>query len=187
MSTAAEATAILHAMGNGDPGAAERLLPLVYEELRRLAAAQFRHQPAGHTLQATALAHEAWMRLVDQDGASIKDRRHFFAIAATAMRQILTDHARRVRAAKRGGDRTRIALADAESKAASPDDGVDLVVLDEALSRLAALDPRKHRVVELRYFGGLTMEEIAETLDVSLRTVEGDWRAARAWLLRELR
>lgn len=182
-----DATAILHAMRDGDVAAAERLLPLVYEELRRLADAHFRRQPACHTLQATALAHEAWMRLVDQTDVAFNDRRHFFAVAATAMRQILTDHARRARAAKRGGAQTRFALSEADgARVALPADGVDIIALDDALSRLADLDPRKHRVVELRYFGGLSMEEVADTIGVSKRTVESDWRGARAWLLREL-
>lgn len=184
-----QATEILRSMREGDEAAPARLLPLVYAELRRLAGAQFRHQPADHTLQATALVHEAWLRLVDQTAAAFNDRQHFFAVAATAMRQILTDHARRVRAAKRGGDRTRIALEEAQPAAGDSEAvgrQVDVVALDEALTRLATLDQRRHRVVELRYFGGLTMPEIAEVLGVSLRTVESDWRSARAWLLREL-
>jgi RNA polymerase sigma factor (TIGR02999 family) len=183
----ANATEILHAMRHGDPKAAEALLPLVYEELRQLAERSFRRQRAGHTLQATALAHEAWMRLIDQTSVAYNDRRHFFAVAATAMRQILTDHARRVGAAKRGGDLARFALEDADGAIAGDDaHALDMLALDAALTRLAALDERKHRVVELRFFGGLSMDDIAETMGVSKRTVESDWRGARAWLLREL-
>jgi RNA polymerase sigma factor (TIGR02999 family) len=157
------------------------LLPKVYGELRALAASYFRGR--GHqTLQPTALVNEAFLRLA-RAGGEIRDRSHFFAVAATAMRQILTDRARRRRALKRGGpEKERVTL----SGIAAPDGAIDLVVLDDLLSRLAALDARQARLVELRFFAGLTEEEAAETLGVSLRTVQKDWRKAKAWLLAEL-
>jgi len=157
------------------------LLPKVYGELRALAASYFRGRGA-NTLQPTALVNEAFLRLAKHDG-EIKDRAHFFAVAATAMRQILTDRARRRRALKRGGpEKERVTL----SGIAAPDGGIDLLVLDDLLSRLAALDERQARLVELRFFAGLTEDEAAESLGVSLRTVQKDWRKARAWLLAEL-
>jgi RNA polymerase sigma-70 factor, ECF subfamily len=157
------------------------LLPKVYGELRALAASYFRGRP-DQTLQPTALVHEALLRLL-KPGAPIKDRSHFFAIAATAMRQILTDRARRRRAQKRGGpERERVTL----SNIAAFESPIDLVVLDELLTRLAALDERQARLVELRFFAGMTEEEAADTLDVSLRTVQKEWRKAKAWLLAEL-
>lgn len=156
-------------------------LPAVYAELRALAASYFRGR-GGHTLQPTALVHEAYLRLRKHEGA-IVDRAHFFAVAATAMRQILTDHARRHRAQKRGGaDQERVTL----SNVAAFESPIDLVELDQLLSRLAALDERQARLVELRFFAGLTEEEAAELLGVSLRTVQKDWRKARAWLVAEL-
>jgi len=175
-----EITSALDAFRDGDSAAAGRLLPLVYDQLRDLAGSYFRRQPAGHTLQPTALVHEAFVKLVEQTQISWTNREHFLAIAATAMRQILTDHARRVRADKRGGSWERVTLS--ERLEASSGAELDVVELDEALTRLAALDERKHRVVELRYFGGLTVEEVANLLGVSKRTVEKDWHAARAWL-----
>lgn len=179
-----EATQALAALSRGEEQAAQRLLPLVYGELRALAGSYFRRQRSDHTLQPTALVHEAFVRLVDQTGVHWKDRAHFFAIAATAMRQILTDHARRRAALKRGGDRAKVSLDGAA--APTPDEEVDLVALDEVLTRLMTLDPRKHRVVELRFFGGLSVDEVAEVLGVSKTTVESDWRAARAWMSAEL-
>jgi len=154
----------------------------VYEDLRRLAEAYFRRQDPGHTLQPTALVHEAWLRLAQ--GPAIADREHFLAVAATAMRQILVDHARRRGAAKRGGDASRITLDDAVSPAPAP--ALDLLDLDAALTMLARLDPRKARVVELRFFAGLTLAEVAAVLHVSAVTIGTDWRMARAWLSREL-
>jgi RNA polymerase sigma-70 factor (ECF subfamily) len=155
-------------------------LPKVYGELRALAASYFRGRDS--TLQPTALVHEAFLRLV-KPGAEIKDRGHFFAVAATAMRQILTDRARRRRAQKRGGpDRERVTL----SGIPAFESPIDLVVLDDLLGRLAALDERQARLVELRFFAGLTEDEAAEALGVSLRTVQKDWRKARAWLLAEM-
>lgn len=182
--SANEPTQLLQAFGRGDPQAAEKLLPLVYEELRSLAAGFFRRERPDHTLEPTALVHEAFMRLVDQTAIAWKDRTHFFAVAATAMRHILTDHARRRNAAKRGGDWERITL----DAAVTPptESSIDVVALDTALTKLAALDERKHRIVELRFFGGLTVDEVARVLDVSRTTVESDWRGAKAWLSLEL-
>ncbi len=179
-----DATQLLHAFGRGEPEAAERLLPLVYEELRSLAAGYFRQERPDHTLEPTALVHEAFMRLVDQTAVAWKDRTHFFAVAATAMRHILTDHARKRNAAKRGGNWDRITLDDAVTPPV--ESSIDIVALDNALTKLAALDIRKHRVVELRFFGGLTVDDVAQVLDVSRTTVEGDWRGAKAWLSLEL-
>jgi RNA polymerase sigma factor (TIGR02999 family) len=179
-----DATQILARVSEGDAEAAERLMPLVYAELRALAGSYFRGQRPDHTLQPTALVHEAFVRLVNQTNVLWKDRAHFFAIAATAMRQILTDHARRTKAEKRGGNRERISL----DRALTPPNQseYDLVALDDVLSKLGALDPRKHRIVELRFFGGFSVDDVAQVLDVSKTTVESDWRAARAWLSYEL-
>lgn len=175
-----EATKALTDLGRGDASAAQRLLPLVYDELRALAGAHFRRQEADHTLQPTALVHEVFLRLVDQTSVEWNGRPHFLAVAATAMRQILIDHARRRRAAKRGGHLQRVTLAAVGTPTA--DKEVDLIALDDALAELAALDERKHRVVVMRFFGGLTVEEVAQVLEVSKTTVESDWRSARAWL-----
>lgn len=176
----ATVTATLSRVSRGEPGAAARLTPVVYDELRRLAAGYLRAERPDHTLQPTALVHEAFLRLVDQTRADIHDRSHFFAVAAQSMRRILIDHARHCRAAKRRAPGQRITLAEAVDQA--PVTEVDLLRLDDALTRLAALSPRQARVVELRYFGGLTVEQAAAVLDVSPRTVKGDWRVARAWL-----
>ena len=179
-----DATQVLSDLTRGDASAADRLMPLVYSQLRALAGSFFRNQPANHTIQPTALVHEAFVRLVDQTEVHWRDRAHFFAVAATAMRQILTDHARRRRSAKRGHGWRQVALD--EAPGAKEQHPIDLIALDEALSRLAELDNRKHRVVELRFFGGLSVEDVAEVMGVSKTTVENDWRAARAWLNREL-
>jgi RNA polymerase sigma factor (TIGR02999 family) len=184
-----DVTALLRAWARGERAALDELLPLVYGELRRQAARQLRAQPEGHTLQATALVHEAYLRLVDWDSAAADwhDRSHFFAVAARAMRSVLVDHARARRAAKRGGGAPALTLGAAESVADhSSDSGVDVEALDEALTRLAALDSRQARVVELRYFGGLSIEEAAEALGISHATVEREWKTARLWLRREL-
>jgi RNA polymerase sigma factor (TIGR02999 family) len=172
-----------HAGSDSRP--AEDLDALLYGELRALAADFLRRERSDHTLQPTALVHEAWIRLSAQAGSPWDDRAQFFAIAAQAMRRILIDHARRRRADKRGGGRQRITLA---SDITPPLDssGVDLLALDEALDRLAALDARQARVVELRFFAGLTVDEVAEALSVSARTVASEWRLARAWLSRAL-
>lgn len=179
-----DVTQILDAMERGDPSAAERLLPLIYEELRMLASARMAEENPGQTLQATALVHEAYLRLVG--GAtqrSYRDRRHFFASAATAMRRILVDIARAKRAEKRGGNRQREPLTDLA--APLPDD--ELLALHEALGRLAAEDPVKAQLVELRYFAGLTGDQAAELLGISASTADRHWAFARAWLQAEVR
>jgi RNA polymerase sigma factor (TIGR02999 family) len=167
----------------GDTSAASRLLPLVYEELRSLAQAWLRQNRPDHTLQPTALVHEAYLRLVDQSNAHWQSRAHFYAVAAKAMRQILIDHARRHDAAKRGGKWRRLPLA---PDLAAPFTGADMLALDEALTRLAELNRRQADIVEMRFIVGLSVEETAHVLDVSPRTVKYDWRMARAWLSREL-
>jgi RNA polymerase sigma-70 factor, ECF subfamily len=168
---------------NGDQAALEQLIPLVYSELRRLARNYMRRERTGHTLQTTALINEAYMRLVDQK-VSWQNRAHFFGVAASLMRRILLDHARTQLAAKRGGQQVQVSLSEAAGIAESRTS--QLIALDEALSNLAAIDARKSRVIELRYFGGLTIEETAEALAVSHTTVEEDWKMARAWLRREM-
>lgn len=179
-----EITLLLEAANRGDRSAVDRLLPLVYGELRALAGNFFGQQPADHTLQPTALVHEAYCRLADHTNGVWKDRRHFFNVAAMAMRQLLTDHARRQRAEKRGGGMARLTLNEALTPSSSPE--VDLAGLDDALTKLAALDERQARIVELRFLAGLTVEETAELLGVSERTVKLDWQMARAYLRREL-
>ena len=164
-------------------------MPLVYEELRRLAARYVGRERPGQTLQATALVNEAFVRLVSEKARRFENRAHFVAIAALSMRQILVERARRRRAAKRGGDPIRVTFDEQRpdaGDAAGGADAVDVLALDEALTRLAAIDPTQARVVELRFFGGLTIEETAEVLGISHATVERDWRAARAWLRHEM-
>jgi RNA polymerase sigma factor (TIGR02999 family) len=179
-----EVTRILSAIEQGDPSAADQLLPLVYGELRALAARQLAHEAPGQTLQPTALVHEAYLRLVGQEPArSYQGRRHFFAAAATAMRRILIDRARKKQTQKRGGGLQRQPLE--EIPALEPEE--ELLALDEALLRLAALDPEKARLVELRYFAGLTGEEAAEALGISPSTADRHWAYARAWLQKEVR
>lgn len=178
-------TQLLQAWSRGDQASLDRLLPAVYEELRRLAGRYMRHQAPEHTLQTTALVHEAYLRLIDQRRIDWASRAHFFGVAAKAMRSILIDHARRRRAAKRGGKAGRRTLG-AAGEVADPGSAVDVLALDEALTRLAERDPRKSQVVELRYFGGLTLAEVAEVLGISPATVKREWIAARAWLRREL-
>ena len=165
---------------NGDKEALDRVLPLVYGELRRLAAGYLSREGVGHTLQPTALVHEAYLRLVDQRQVDWRNRAQFLGIAASMMRRILVNHARDRRAAKRGGDAERVSLSLVDTPSGGSD--VDLIALEDALHRLAALDPRKAQVVELKFFGGLTTEEIAEVLQVSGATVEREWSFARAWL-----
>ena len=177
-------TGLLVAWGGGDREALDRLVPLVYQELRRLARRQMRRERPGDTLQTTALVNEAYLRLVDYERVRPRDRAHFLAIAAQAMRRILVERARGRRSEKRGGDPQRISLEDAGDL--SDERAAELVALDEALRAFAAIDPRKARLVELRYFGGLTIEETAEVLGVSTPTVERDWRTARIWLHREI-
>ena len=175
-----EVTLLLARSGSGDAEATSRLLELVHEELRALAGGFARGQRAGHTLQPTALVNEAFLKLVHGGPPAWNDRAHFLSVAATAMRQILTDHARARAARKRGGEWEKVSLSDLQLHAGG--DEIDLVALDDALVKLSAFDPRKHRVVELRFFGGLTVEEVARVLDLSTTTVESEWRAARAWL-----
>ena len=177
-------TDLLQAWASGNQAALDELLPLVYDELRRQARRYMRVQPAGHTLQTTALVHEAYLRLVGQPSVVWNGRAHFFGVAAKAMRSILVDHARARSAAKRGGSARAITLDDAGI--AGPQASVDVLALDEALGRLAELDARKSRLVELRYFGGLGIDEAAAVLGVSPATVKREWTTARAWLRREL-
>lgn len=181
--TAHDVTRLLVDLQRGADGAADQLVPLVYDELHKLAVHYMRAERGDHTLQPTALVHEAYIRLVDQRNASWQNRSHFFGIAAQAMRRILVDHARRKRAGKReGGDRVTLD----ESVAEAPQRSVDLIALDDALNKLAALDPRQARVVELRFFGGLDIEQTAESLGISPATVKRDWTFARAFLQREM-
>jgi RNA polymerase sigma factor (TIGR02999 family) len=163
------------------------LMPLVYDELRRLAAGYLRRERPGQTLQATALVNEAFVRLSQERPQSFQNRTHFLAIAALSMRQILVQRARAKHAEKRGGGAERITLDESMAGGPSvPDEGIDVLALDEALTRLAAFDPQQAKMVELRYFGGLTIEETAETLEISPATVKRQWTLARAWLRREL-
>jgi RNA polymerase sigma factor (TIGR02999 family) len=181
--TSHDVTRLLFELQQGREGAADQLVPLVYLELRDLAVHYMRAERADHTLQPTALVHEAYMRLVDQRNASWQNRSHFFGIAAQAMRRILVDHARRKRASKReGGERVTLD----ESVAEAQERSVDVLALDDALTKLAALDPRQAKVVELRFFGGLDIEQTAESLGVSPATVKRDWTFARAFLQREM-
>lgn len=177
-------TELLERSRGGDEPAAGLLVPLVYGELRRIAASCLRRERAGHTLQATALVHEAYLRLLKDHSLSFQNRAHFLGIAARAMREILVEHARARDATKRGGERRRITLD--EAIAATRDRHVDVLAIHEALERLAALDAQHARLVELRFFGGLTNEEAAEALGVSVATIKRTWSAARAWLYREL-
>jgi RNA polymerase sigma-70 factor, ECF subfamily len=177
-------TALLRSWGQGDRAALDALLPVVYDELRRRARRQMRAQPSGHTLQTTAIIHEAYLRLVGQQETDWQSRAHFFGVAAKAMRSVLVDHARAQRAAKRGGGAAQVTLADVD--AVAPEPAVDVLALEEALTRLATFDPRKGQLVELRYFGGLGIEETAVVLGVSSATVKREWVLARAWLRREL-
>ncbi|MEZ6009158.1 MAG: sigma-70 family RNA polymerase sigma factor [Planctomycetota bacterium] len=179
-----EITALLRRLGAGDAHAAEALFPLVYEDLRGVADRQFGRERANHTLQPTAVVHEAYMRLVDTQQSTWKDRAHFLAIAARVMRQVLVDHARKKNARKRSGEHEAITIERVPDLAGR--DPLDVVALGEAMDRLATLDDRKARVVELRLFAEMTLEEIGEALGVSKRTAEGDWYFARAWLQDQL-
>ena len=175
-----ELTALLVDWSNGNQAALDKLMPLVDRELHRLAHHYFRRENAGHTLQTTALVNEAYLRLVDQRHAHWKNRAHFFALSAQLMRRILVDHARKRQYGKRGGGAHKISLD--ETMVGSPERGADLIALDEALNRLATIDSRKSRVVELRFFGGLSVEETAEALHISEVTVMREWNLAKAWL-----
>jgi RNA polymerase sigma factor (TIGR02999 family) len=179
-----DVTALLRRAQAGDTDAFNRLLPVVYEELRRVARARLRNERPGHTLQATALVHEAYLRLTESDLPSPQNRTHFFAVAARLMRQILVDHARKKHATKRGAGATVISLSDA---AAAPDIAlVDVLTVDDALVELAALDARLCQVVELKFFAGMSIAETAQALKVSTATVERDWTVAKAWLHQRL-
>ena len=177
-------TQLLAKWGSGDKAALDALIPLVYDELRRLAASYLRRKAGPHTIQATALVHEAYVRLADQSSISMENRAQFYGLAAKVMRDILVDHARRRQAAKRGGDQLRLSLTEAERFGHKPE--VELVALDDALKVLAATNPQHSRVVELRFFGGLTIEETSRVMSLSHATTERHWSFARAWLRREL-
>jgi RNA polymerase sigma factor (TIGR02999 family) len=181
----AEITRLLVDWRNGDQAALEQLMPLVHDELRRVARRHMAHERAGHTLQATALVNEAYVRLIDIKQVNWQDRAHFFAMSSRLMRRILVDFARSKAYQKRGGGAQRVSLDEALIVSAEP--GHDLVALDDALTALAAFDPRKAQVVEMRFFGGLSVEETAEALKVSVDTVMRDWKLAKAWLLREIK
>src|SRR5215472_955168 len=176
-------TELLQSWSHGDRAAIQRLVPLVYDELHRLARRYMSDERPGHTLQTTALVNEAYLRLVDSSHASWEGRTHFFGACAKVMRRILVDWARSRRALKRGGDVSELDLNEALAAAQQP--GADLVAVDDALQALAAIDPRKSQVVELRFFGGLNMKETAEVLNVSVETVQRDWKIAKSWLQRE--
>jgi RNA polymerase sigma factor (TIGR02999 family) len=177
-------TQLLIGWSKGDKAALDALLPLVYEELRNQAARYLRRERVGHTLQTTALIHEAYLKLVDQKNVHWQNRAHFFGIAAQLMRRILVDHARSKKRAKRGGSDIRVSFNEANMLGQAKD--LDIVALDEALERLAAIDEQQSRIVELRFFSGLTVEETAEVLSISPATVKRDWSMAKAWLHREL-
>ena len=179
-------TLILQQMERGDPQAADRLLPLVYDELRRIAAGKMAREPAGQTLQPTALVHEAWLRLGGDDQPTWQNRAHFFGAAAEAMRRILIDRARRRRALRHGGGQERLNVDDLEL-AADPNNDDQLLAVHEALDKLAAQDPRKAELVKLRYFAGLTIEEAALALGISEPTAKRWWTFARTWLFQEIR
>jgi len=178
-----EISLLLADWSKGDEVALEQLMPLVYDELRKMAHGYMKRQPSGHTFQTTELIHETYLKLAKQEHQSWQNRAHFFGVAASAMRHILVDYARSKHSQKRGGWQERVTLSDVIG---STDQSKDIVALDDALNALAALDERKGRVVELKYFAGITNEEIAEVLKVSIDTVKRDWRFARTWLLREM-
>lgn len=179
-----QVTQLLSDWRSGDPGALEKLIPLVQPELRRLAHHYMSQERPGHTLQTTALLDDAYLQLTDKTGPQWQNRAHFFAVSAQLMRRIMVDHARQRQALKRGGGAVRVTLD--ESAAVTQTRADELLALDEALEKLATFDHRKAEVVEMRYFGGLTMEEIAEVLKIHVNTVTRDWTAARAWLLAAL-
>jgi RNA polymerase sigma-70 factor, ECF subfamily len=177
-------TRLLIAWSDGDRAALDQLIPIVYDHLRQLAGRYMRRERVGHTLQTTALVHEVYLRLIDQRQARFENRAHFFAIAAQLMRRIVVDHARTQQRAKRGGAAQRLSLD--EAALLTPAQSAEVLALDEALETLAEIDERKSRVIEMRYFGGLSVEETAAVLDVSENTVIRDWALAKAWLQREL-
>ncbi len=177
-------TQLLNSAQQGNKQALDELFPLVYDELRRVAEHQLRQERDGHTLQPTALVHEAYLRLIGQHSVDWRNRAHFFSIAAEMMRRILVNYAIERHAEKRGGHATKLALDEAVNFAEQRE--VDLVLLDEALTRLAVIDPTQSRIVELRFFGGLTIEEVAEVLELSDSTIKREWRVAKAWLYRQI-
>ena len=179
-----EITKLLVRSGRGDKTALDQLLPLVYQEMRGLAHHQLQQERANHSLQTTGLVHEAYLRMAGQQEVDWQNRYHFFALAAQMMRRVLVDYARARKSDKRGGGAVQVSLSQAEGQA--EDRAAEVIALDEALMRLAKLDPRQSQVIELRYFGGLSVEETAAVLKVSLSTVLGDWRQARAWLYLQL-
>ncbi len=179
-----EVSRLLVDWGNGDRAALDELMPLVYHELRRLAGRYMRRESQGHTLQTSALVNEAYLRLVDQKSVKWQNRAHFFGVAAQLMRRILVDHARSRLRAKRGGGAQMVSLVES---GATSEEVAEVIALDVALKDLAEMDPRKSQIVEMKFFGGLTTEEMAEVLKVTSRTVEREWRKARAWLNRALK
>jgi len=183
-SSGGEITGLLQRWSRGDPEALQALVPIVYNELRRLANHYLQNERSGHTLQSTALVHEAFLRLVGSHGMEWQGRAHFFAAAANSMRRILVDHARQRQAGKRGSGVQRVPLDEALTVPVRPD--LDITALDESLTSLASIDPRKSRVVELRFFGGLTNREISEVLGITPAAVRNDWVVAKAWLYRSL-
>ena len=178
-----DVTRLLVDWGNGDQAALDELIPLVYDELRRMAGRYMRRESKGHTLQTSALVNEAYLRLVDQKSVQWQNRAHFFGVAAHLMRRILVDHARSRSRAKRGGGAQMVSLA---GQAAISKEVTEVIALDEALKNLAEMDPRKSQIVEMKFFGGLTTEEVSEVLKVTSRTVEREWRKAKAWLNRAI-
>jgi len=180
-----EVTQLLLAWSDGDKTALDQLMPLVYAELRRLAKSHMRRERPGHTIQTTALIHEAYLRLIEADQVRVENRRSFFGVAARLMRQVLVDLARERHSQKRGGAARQVSFDEALVISKQPDEG--LLALDEALQELARIDARKSQMVELRFFGGLSVAETAEALDVSVETIQRDWRLAKSWLLRRLR
>lgn len=184
MSRPVSRTTLVEQVSQGDRAAAEQLLPLVYDELKRLAGSYMKREQPGHSLQPTALVHEAFLRLVDQDQVSYQGQTHFFALSAQAMRRILVDHARARGRERRGGDRRRVAFDEETIFSRSREE--DILVIDDLLTRLAELDSRQAKIVELRFFGGLKVEDVAEALSLSKRTIEAEWTMARAWLRNQL-
>jgi RNA polymerase sigma-70 factor (ECF subfamily) len=185
MSSSENVSQLLVKWGEGDQAALEKLMPLVYSELRRLARNFLRRERQNHTLQPTALVNEAYLKLIDQKSARWQNRAHFYGVAAQLMRRILVDHARQHQAAKRGGPgQERLSITNAGQPGEKPD--LDLLALHEALEELKAFDPQQERIVELRYFGGLSIQETAEVMNIGHATVERDWKMARAWLRRKL-
>lgn len=182
-----DVTTLLARWSSGDAGALEQLTPIVYDELRRIARRHLARERKDHTLQSTALVHEAYLRLIGGSGSEYQNRQHFFAVAAQVIRRVLVDHARAVNAAKRGGGAQKIVLEDQPEASAPAENVAEVLALHEALERLAAFDPQQARIVELRYFAGLSIEETAEVIGISPATVKRDWVMARAWLARELK